>query len=154
MLLSTVTTSHKLKRSIAHEQYDELEESIIFDKSDTNGLVFTHYDALVIWKNYWKTDPLGSQNTPMGHQRGHGEKEEWEMVNARRLHRFDKACPEDSFPLPHTDQLIDAMIGHVSLSFLDSYSGYNQILMEEKAREKPLSSPTRGRTATGSFSSG
>ncbi|XP_019225304.1 PREDICTED: uncharacterized protein LOC109206893 [Nicotiana attenuata] len=42
------TTTHKLKRSITHEQYDELEESIIFDKLDTHGLVFPHYDALVI----------------------------------------------------------------------------------------------------------
>ncbi|XP_019253974.1 PREDICTED: uncharacterized protein LOC109232675 [Nicotiana attenuata] len=43
-----VTTTHKLKRSITHERYDELEESIIFDKSDTHGLVFPHYGALVI----------------------------------------------------------------------------------------------------------
>ncbi|XP_019267731.1 PREDICTED: uncharacterized protein LOC109245017 [Nicotiana attenuata] len=42
------TTTHKLKRSITHERYDELEESIIFDKSDTHGLVFPHCDALVI----------------------------------------------------------------------------------------------------------
>ncbi|XP_075096292.1 uncharacterized protein LOC142174403 [Nicotiana tabacum] len=42
------TTTHKLKRSITYEQYDELEESIIFDKSDTHDLVFPHYDALVI----------------------------------------------------------------------------------------------------------
>ncbi|XP_019226030.1 PREDICTED: uncharacterized protein LOC109207545 [Nicotiana attenuata] len=42
------TTTHKLKRSITHEWYDELEESIVFDKSDTHSLVFPHYDALVI----------------------------------------------------------------------------------------------------------
>nr|XP_009794573.1 PREDICTED: uncharacterized protein LOC104241327 [Nicotiana sylvestris]XP_016493213.1 PREDICTED: uncharacterized protein LOC107812579 [Nicotiana tabacum] len=42
------TTTHKLKRTVAHERYDDLEDSIIFDKSDTNGLSFSHYDALVI----------------------------------------------------------------------------------------------------------
>ncbi|XP_009797830.2 uncharacterized protein [Nicotiana sylvestris] len=42
------TTTHKLKRSITHERYDDLEDSTIFDKSDTNGLSFPHYDALVI----------------------------------------------------------------------------------------------------------
>ncbi|XP_019252647.1 PREDICTED: uncharacterized protein LOC109231439 [Nicotiana attenuata] len=42
------TTTHKLKWSINHERYDELEECIIFDESDTHGLVFPHYDALVI----------------------------------------------------------------------------------------------------------
>ncbi|XP_019257733.1 PREDICTED: uncharacterized protein LOC109235944 [Nicotiana attenuata] len=42
------TTTHKLKRSITHEWYDKLEQSIIFDKLDTDGLVFPHYDALII----------------------------------------------------------------------------------------------------------
>nr|XP_009788328.1 PREDICTED: uncharacterized protein LOC104236147 [Nicotiana sylvestris] len=42
------TTTHKLKRTVAHKWYDDLEDSIIFDKSDTNGLYFPHYDALVI----------------------------------------------------------------------------------------------------------
>nr|XP_016509399.1 PREDICTED: uncharacterized protein LOC107826875 [Nicotiana tabacum] len=42
------TTIHKMKRSITYEQYDDLEASIIFDESDTNGLKFPHYDALVI----------------------------------------------------------------------------------------------------------
>nr|XP_016506893.1 PREDICTED: uncharacterized protein LOC107824606 [Nicotiana tabacum] len=49
---------------------------------------------------------------------------------------LNKACPKDSFPLPHIDQLIDATTGHELLSFLDAYSGYNQILMEEKDQEK------------------
>nr|XP_009609854.1 uncharacterized protein LOC104103646 [Nicotiana tomentosiformis] len=50
------TTTHKLKRSITREQYDELEESIIFDKSDTNGLTFPHNDALVITLQILNTD--------------------------------------------------------------------------------------------------
>ncbi|CAL8088578.1 unnamed protein product [Prunus armeniaca] len=40
-----------------------------------------------------------------------------------------KACPKDSFPLPRIDQLVDATAGHELLSFLDAYSGYNQIFM-------------------------
>nr|XP_009799932.1 PREDICTED: uncharacterized protein LOC104245921 [Nicotiana sylvestris]XP_016516122.1 PREDICTED: uncharacterized protein LOC107832759 [Nicotiana tabacum] len=42
------TTTQKLKRSITHERYDKLEKGINFDKSDTHGLVFPYYDALVI----------------------------------------------------------------------------------------------------------
>nr|XP_016502288.1 PREDICTED: uncharacterized protein LOC107820512 [Nicotiana tabacum] len=42
------TTTHKLKRSITRERYDKLEESIIFDELDANGLTFPHNDALVI----------------------------------------------------------------------------------------------------------
>nr|XP_009798916.1 PREDICTED: uncharacterized protein LOC104245058 [Nicotiana sylvestris] len=50
------TTTQKLRRSITHEWYDKLEESIIFDKSDTHGLVFPHYDALVITLRVFDTD--------------------------------------------------------------------------------------------------
>nr|XP_016469985.1 PREDICTED: uncharacterized protein LOC107792299 [Nicotiana tabacum] len=50
------TITRKRKRSITHERYDELEESIIFDKSDTHGLVFPHYDVLVITLRILDTD--------------------------------------------------------------------------------------------------
>nr|XP_009792472.1 PREDICTED: uncharacterized protein LOC104239524 [Nicotiana sylvestris] len=49
---------------------------------------------------------------------------------------LNKACLKDPFPLPHIDQLIDATAGHELLSFLDAYSGYNQILIEEEDQEK------------------
>ncbi|KAI5348602.1 hypothetical protein L3X38_001489 [Prunus dulcis] len=42
---------------------------------------------------------------------------------------LNKACPNDSFPLPRIDQLVDATAGHELLSFMDAYSGYNQIFM-------------------------
>ncbi|XP_024030694.1 uncharacterized protein LOC112094325 [Morus notabilis] len=42
---------------------------------------------------------------------------------------LNKACPKDSFPLPQIDQLVDATAGHDLLSFMDAYSGYNQIPM-------------------------
>ncbi|XP_070004982.1 uncharacterized protein [Nicotiana sylvestris] len=42
------TTMRKLKRTVTHERYDDLEDSIIFDKSDIDSLSFHHYDALVI----------------------------------------------------------------------------------------------------------
>nr|XP_016471016.1 PREDICTED: uncharacterized protein LOC107793222 [Nicotiana tabacum] len=50
------TTTHKLKRSITREQYDKLEESIIFDKSKANGLDFPHNDALVVTLQVLDTD--------------------------------------------------------------------------------------------------
>ncbi|KAL5570533.1 hypothetical protein UlMin_027108 [Ulmus minor] len=45
------------------------------------------------------------------------------------------ACPKDSFPLPKIDQLVDATAGHELLSFMDAYSGYNQIQMHEEDQE-------------------
>nr|XP_009763432.1 PREDICTED: uncharacterized protein LOC104215345 [Nicotiana sylvestris]XP_016456960.1 PREDICTED: uncharacterized protein LOC107780870 [Nicotiana tabacum] len=50
------TTTHKLKRSITHEWYDDLEDSIIFDKPDADGLSFPHYDALLITLRIADTD--------------------------------------------------------------------------------------------------
>ena len=43
---------------------------------------------------------------------------------------LNKACPKDEFPLPNVDILVDVVAGHKSFSFMDSYSGYNQILMD------------------------
>ncbi|KAL5550984.1 hypothetical protein UlMin_001160 [Ulmus minor] len=45
------------------------------------------------------------------------------------------ACPKDSFPLPRIDQLVDATARHELLSFMDAYSGYNQIRMHEEDQE-------------------
>ena len=42
---------------------------------------------------------------------------------------LNKACPKDSFPLPKIDQLVDSTAGHGLLSFMDAFSGYNQIPM-------------------------
>ncbi|KAI5334812.1 hypothetical protein L3X38_024945 [Prunus dulcis] len=39
------------------------------------------------------------------------------------------AYPKDSFTLPRIDQLVDATAGHALLSFMDAYSGYNQIFI-------------------------
>ena len=44
---------------------------------------------------------------------------------------FNKACPKDSFSLPKIDQLVDSTAGHNLLSFIDAFSGYNQIPMDE-----------------------
>ena len=46
---------------------------------------------------------------------------------------LNKACPKDSFPLPRIDQLVDSTAGHKLLTFMDAFSGYNQIKMAEEA---------------------
>jgi hypothetical protein len=40
---------------------------------------------------------------------------------------LNKAYPKDSFPLPIIDLLVNSTAEHESLSFLDTFSGYNQI---------------------------
>ena len=49
---------------------------------------------------------------------------------------LNKVCPKDNFPLPRIDQLVDSTAGHKLLSFMDTFSGYNQILMDEEGQEK------------------
>ena len=49
---------------------------------------------------------------------------------------LNKACPKDSFPLPRIDQLVDSIAGHKLLTFMDAFSGYNQIKMAEEDQEK------------------
>ena len=49
---------------------------------------------------------------------------------------LNKACPNDSFPLPRIDQLVDSTAGHKLLTFMDIFSGYNQIRMTEEDQEK------------------
>jgi len=49
---------------------------------------------------------------------------------------LNKACPKDSYSLPNIDKLVDNATGYKYLSFMDSYSGYNQILMYADDEEK------------------
>ena len=48
---------------------------------------------------------------------------------------LNKASPKDDFPLPHIDMLVDSTAGHPMLSFMDGFSGYNQILMAPEDME-------------------
>lgn len=57
---------------------------------------------------------------------------------------LNKACPKDSFLLPKIDMLVDVITGHKLLSFMDAYSGYNQILMYPVDQEKTLFVIERG----------
>nr|XP_025703596.1 uncharacterized protein LOC112805422 [Arachis hypogaea] len=49
---------------------------------------------------------------------------------------LNKACPKDCFPLPNIDTLVDAVAGYHYLSFMDAYSGYNQIPMHRPDEDK------------------
>ncbi|GMP48863.1 hypothetical protein CsSME_00016061 [Camellia sinensis var. sinensis] len=59
---------------------------------------------------------------------------------------LNKSCSKDEFPLPHIDTLVDTTSGHQMFSFMDGFSGYNQIKMAEEDAEK-----TAFRTPLGNF---
>ncbi|XP_039684984.1 uncharacterized protein [Medicago truncatula] len=49
---------------------------------------------------------------------------------------LNKASPKDDFPLPHIDVLVDNTAKSKVFSFMDGFSGYNQIKMAPEDREK------------------
>ena len=49
---------------------------------------------------------------------------------------LNSACLKDSFPLPRINQLVDLTTRHKLLTFIDAFSGYNQIQMVEEDEEK------------------
>jgi len=58
----------------------------------------------------------------------------WRMcVDYRNL---NIACSKDTYPLPNIDRLVDGAADRKIMSFLDAYSGYNQISMHPKDKEK------------------
>ena len=59
---------------------------------------------------------------------------------------LNKVCPKDEFPLLNMDLLIDSAVGSAIFSFMDGFSGYNQIRMALKDAEK-----TTFRTPMGNF---
>jgi len=44
---------------------------------------------------------------------------------------LNKVCPKDSYPLPRVDVLVDSTARHQLLSFMDAFSSYNQIKLDE-----------------------
>jgi hypothetical protein len=42
---------------------------------------------------------------------------------------MNNTCSKDPFPLPYIDKMVDNSAGYRYLSFLDAYSGNNQIPM-------------------------
>ncbi|XP_047314089.1 uncharacterized protein LOC124917838 [Impatiens glandulifera] len=51
---------------------------------------------------------------------------------------LNKESPKDSFPLPHIDVLVDHATDHQLLSFMDGFSGYNQVLMAPEDKGKTM----------------
>ncbi|RDY13189.1 hypothetical protein CR513_01933, partial [Mucuna pruriens] len=49
---------------------------------------------------------------------------------------LNRVSPKDNFPLPYIDMLVDNTAQHAFYSFMDGFSGYNQIRMAIEDREK------------------
>jgi len=58
----------------------------------------------------------------------------WQVfIDYRKLNSITR---KDHFPLPFIDQILEHLAGHAYYSFLDGYSGYNQIPIAREDQEK------------------
>ena len=49
---------------------------------------------------------------------------------------LNQPCPNDPFPVPKIDQLVDATYRHPRMSFLDAFQRYHKIALAPKDQEK------------------
>ena len=54
---------------------------------------------------------------------------------------LNKACPKDPFPMLRIDRLVDSIVRHPRMSFLDAFQGYHQIPWPLRTKKKRLLSP-------------
>ena len=52
------------------------------------------------------------------------------------LHDLNCACPKDNFPTPFINQILDECAGSEVFSFMDGFSGYNQIQIKPEDQHK------------------
>ena len=57
---------------------------------------------------------------------------------------LNKSFPKDSFPLPHVDRLVESTTLDELLTFMDAFSGYNQIMMNPEDQDKTSFITDRG----------
>ena len=57
---------------------------------------------------------------------------------------LNKASPNDSLLLPRINQLMDSIVEHKLLSFMDAFFGYNQIMMDEEVQKKTVFITSQG----------
>ena len=59
--------------------------------------------------------------------------EKWMCIDFTDLNRV---CPKESYPFRRIDTLVDLTTRHQLLNFIDTFSGYNQIKLNEADQEK------------------
>ena len=60
------------------------------------------------------------------------------------LRKLNDACLHDPFPTPFTDEVLENVGGHEAYSFTDRFSGYHQIKIAHKDRDKTMFSTEWG----------
>nr|GEX53820.1 reverse transcriptase domain-containing protein [Tanacetum cinerariifolium] len=64
--------------------------------------------------------------------------------NVCGLHRLNKACPQDCYPISEIDWNVESLCGYPFKCFMDAYKGYHQIQMVEQDEKKTAFHTTHG----------
>ena len=56
------------------------------------------------------------------------EEEKWKVAGCVNFTDLNKAGPKDHFLVPQIGQLVDAIVRHPRMSFLETFQGYHQYL--------------------------
>ena len=77
-------------------------------------------------------------------QRCSRQKSKRQVAALHQFHRHQQGLHKDSLSLPRIDLIVDATADHELLSFMDTFSGYNQISMDPSDQEKTSFVTRRG----------
>ncbi|XP_016646946.1 PREDICTED: uncharacterized protein LOC107880249 [Prunus mume] len=134
--ISPDVISHKLSISTAHKPVRQKRRSYDAERYQAMRAEVDKLKAIGFIRE--ATYPVWLANSVMVRK----AKEGWRMC--QDYTDLNKACPKDNFPLPRINQLVDTTTGHELLSFMDAYSGYNQIFMDPANREHMVFITDRG----------
>jgi hypothetical protein len=102
-----ITVVHQKQRPLHPSKATSIKSAI--DKLRTAGFIYP------IAYTSWVSNPV-----PINKKQG--------TIRVYRDFRYlNHAYPKDNFPTPFIDQIIDDCARHEALSFMDGFSGYNQI---------------------------
>ncbi|CAL2227774.1 unnamed protein product [Prunus armeniaca] len=134
--ISPDVISHKLNISTAHKPVRQKRRSYDVERYKAMRAEVDKLKSIGFIRE--ATYPVWLANSVMVRKAKRG----WRMC--QDYTDLNKACPKDSFPLSRIDQLVDATAGHELLSFMDAYSGYNQIFIDPADREHTAFITDRG----------
>ncbi|XP_038713399.1 uncharacterized protein LOC120007270 [Tripterygium wilfordii] len=139
--------NHKVQIG-AHLEYDIRAKLIEFLTENQDCFAWSHADMVGIDPEVvvhrLRVDP---NHEPVRQKRRKFAPELNRIINDEVQKLIDVgSVREDPFPLPHIDILVDSTAGHELLSFMDAFSGYNQILMHPDDQEKTSFITKRGST--------
>jgi len=80
----------------------------------------------------------GNSISQMASKCGDGEKTKRKVEDVHRFTYLNNVFPKDSCPLPNIESLVDNASYCSLLSFMERFSGYNQIRMQPRDEEKTV----------------